>query len=105
MTKVKVELGGVGRSIGYAVESEAGKHLPAYLKGIYGIEITGKMLICQTFLRKLWVPAKYYSFPIWTDTRMRHYHRIEEGRVKEFTVQLEIAVILMQSEGDEAFNE
>lgn len=38
------------------------------------------------------MPEKYYSFPIWTDTRIRHYHRTEEGRVKEFTVQLEIEV-------------
>ena len=45
MTKVKVELGGVGRSIGYALENEAYKHLPSYLKGNYGIEITEKMLI------------------------------------------------------------
>ena len=44
MTKVKVELGGVGRSIGYALENEAYKHLPSYLKGNYGIEITEKML-------------------------------------------------------------
>ena len=44
MTKVKVELGGVGRSIGYVLENEAYKHLPSYLKGNYGIEMTEKML-------------------------------------------------------------
>ena len=42
--KVQVNLGGLGRSMGYALENEAYIHLPDYLKGEYGIEITEKML-------------------------------------------------------------
>ena len=33
-----------------------------------------------------------YTLPIGADTRIRHYHRTQTGRVVEFVVQLEVEV-------------
>jgi hypothetical protein len=41
---VRDELGGVGRSAGYALENEAYRHLPEVLKRKYGITIKEKMI-------------------------------------------------------------
>ena len=38
------------------------------------------------------MPERQYLLPVWLDTRIRHYHRTESGRVVEFLVQLEIKV-------------
>jgi len=38
------------------------------------------------------VPERQYLLPVRLDTRIRHYHRTESGRVVEFLVQLEIKV-------------
>ena len=38
------------------------------------------------------MPEKRYVLPVWIDTRIRHYHRIEKGRVEQFLIQLEIEV-------------
>lgn len=38
------------------------------------------------------MPEQQYLLPVWTDTRIRHYHRTERGKVLEFLVQLEIEV-------------
>ncbi len=35
---------------------------------------------------------KAYLLPVWTDTRLRHFHRTERGRVVAFALQLEIDV-------------
>jgi hypothetical protein len=36
------------------------------------------------------LPETSYILPVWTDTRIRHYHRTHAGRVVEFVVQLEV---------------
>ena len=33
-----------------------------------------------------------YVIPLWLDTRLRHFHRTEGGRVVEFSIQLEVEV-------------
>jgi len=33
-----------------------------------------------------------YLLGVWDDTRIRHYHRTERGRIVEFSLQLEIEV-------------
>jgi len=33
---------------------------------------------------------KRYLLPLWTDTRIRHYHRRERRRIIEFSLQLEV---------------
>ena len=38
------------------------------------------------------MPERQYLLPVRLDTRIRHYHRTESGRVVEFLVQLEIKV-------------
>ena len=38
------------------------------------------------------MPEKRYLLPLWIDTRIRHYHRTERGRVVEFSLQLEVEV-------------
>lgn len=38
------------------------------------------------------MPETSYSFPVWTDTRIRHYHRTQRRKVIEFVVQLEVEV-------------
>ncbi len=38
------------------------------------------------------MPEKRYVLPVWIDTRIRHYHRTERGRVVQFLVQLEVEV-------------
>jgi len=38
------------------------------------------------------VSERQYLLPVWLDTRIRHYHRAERGRVVEFLVQLEVKV-------------
>jgi len=38
------------------------------------------------------LPEKRYTLPVWIDTRIRHYHRTERGRVVEFMIQLELEV-------------
>jgi len=38
------------------------------------------------------LPETSYTLPTGTDTRIRHYHRTQAGRVVEFVVQLEIEV-------------
>lgn len=38
------------------------------------------------------MPERSYLLPIWTDTRIRHYHRTEKGRVVRFLIQLEVEV-------------
>ena len=35
---------------------------------------------------------KRYILPVWTDTRIRHYHRSEGRRIVEFSLQLEVEV-------------
>ena len=35
---------------------------------------------------------KQYLLPVWTDTRIRHYHRTERGRTANFALQLEVEV-------------
>ncbi|OGB94700.1 MAG: hypothetical protein A3G35_02855 [candidate division NC10 bacterium RIFCSPLOWO2_12_FULL_66_18] len=35
---------------------------------------------------------KRYLLPVWTDTRIRHYHRTEGRRIVEFSLQLEVEV-------------
>lgn len=35
---------------------------------------------------------KRYVLPVWSDTRIRHYHRTERRRVVEFSLQLEVEV-------------
>ena len=35
---------------------------------------------------------KRYLLPVWTDTRIRHYHRTKGRRIVEFSVQLEVEV-------------
>ncbi|MDZ7312969.1 MAG: hypothetical protein ONB45_17015 [candidate division KSB1 bacterium] len=41
------EIGGVGRSAGYALENEAYRHLPELLQGKYGIVVKEKMIRSQ----------------------------------------------------------
>lgn len=36
------------------------------------------------------MPETSYILPVWTDTRIRHYHRTEGGAVVRFTIQLEV---------------
>ena len=36
------------------------------------------------------MPETSYTLPVWTDTRIRHYHRTQSGKVVEFVVQLEV---------------
>ena len=38
------------------------------------------------------MPETSYTLPVWTDTRIRHYHRTQAGRVVEFVVQLEVEI-------------
>ena len=38
------------------------------------------------------MPETSYTLPVWTDTRIRHYHRTQGQRVIEFVVQLEVEV-------------
>lgn len=38
------------------------------------------------------MPEKRYTLPAWIDTRIRHYHRTERGRVVAFMVPLEVEV-------------
>lgn len=38
------------------------------------------------------MPETVYTLPVWTDTRIRHYHRTQAGRVVEFVVQLKVEV-------------
>ena len=38
------------------------------------------------------MPEKHYTLPVWIETRIRHYHRAERGRVTAFTVQLEVEI-------------
>ena len=33
-----------------------------------------------------------YLLAVWTDTRIRHFHRTERGQIVEFSLQLEIEV-------------
>jgi len=33
-----------------------------------------------------------YLLPIWVDTRIRHYHRTERGRIVRFSLQLEVEI-------------
>ncbi len=35
---------------------------------------------------------KRYLLPVWTDTRIRHYHRTERRRIVEFSLQLEVEI-------------
>jgi hypothetical protein len=35
---------------------------------------------------------KRWVLPLWIDTRIRHYHKTDKGKVIEFSVQLEIFV-------------
>ena len=35
---------------------------------------------------------RQYLLPVWTDTRVRHYHRTERGRIVKFTIQLEVEI-------------
>jgi len=41
------QIGGVGRSLGYALENEAYRHLPELLKRKYGIDVKEKMIRAQ----------------------------------------------------------
>lgn len=36
------------------------------------------------------MPERRYTLPVWIDTRIRHYHRTEKGRVVKFLLQLEV---------------
>lgn len=38
------------------------------------------------------MPETVYTLPLWADTRIRHFHRTEAGKVVKFTVQLEVEV-------------
>lgn len=38
------------------------------------------------------MPEKRWVLPVWTDTRIRHYHKTDKGKVVEFSVQLEVLV-------------
>ncbi|MDP2603202.1 MAG: hypothetical protein Q8S00_11500 [Deltaproteobacteria bacterium] len=38
------------------------------------------------------MPETSYTLPVLTDTRIRHYHRTQSGKVVEFVVQLEVEV-------------
>ena len=38
------------------------------------------------------MPETSYTLPVWTDTRIRHYHRTQSGKVVQFVVQLEVEV-------------
>ena len=38
------------------------------------------------------MPETSYTLPVSTDTRIRHYHRTQSGKVVEFVVQLEVEV-------------
>ena len=38
------------------------------------------------------MPERRYILPVWIDTRIRHYHRTERGRVVQFLIQLEVEV-------------
>lgn len=38
------------------------------------------------------MPERRYTLPVWIDTRIRHYHQTEKGRVVKFLVQLEVDV-------------
>lgn len=38
------------------------------------------------------MPERRYTLPVWIDTRIRHYHRTEKGRVLKFLIQLEAEV-------------
>jgi hypothetical protein len=38
------------------------------------------------------LPERRYILPVWTDTRIRHYHRTEKGKVIEFLIQLEVEI-------------
>ena len=38
------------------------------------------------------MPETSYTLPVGTDTRIRHYHRTQSGKVVEFVVQLEVEV-------------
>ncbi len=35
---------------------------------------------------------KRYLLPVWTDTRIRHYHRTEGRRIVEFSLQMEVEI-------------
>lgn len=38
------------------------------------------------------MPETRYALPVWTDARIRHYHRTEAGKVVQFAIQLEVEV-------------
>ena len=38
------------------------------------------------------MPETHYTLPVSSDTRIRHYHRTETGKVVKFVIQLEVEV-------------
>jgi hypothetical protein len=38
------------------------------------------------------LPERRYTLPVGIDTRIRHFHRTEKGRVVKFLIQLEVQI-------------
>ena len=72
---------------GILITGETSKHHPACRADAKSHKIG---FVCD--LRSTALPETAYTLSVGTDTRIRHYHRTERGRVLEFVVQLEVQI-------------